>query len=278
MNARGTLLEEHLALGAHFDDGRITRYDREEGAEDAPVRLADLTHMDMLLVSGACAEAFAGAALAGERLSVGTCAFEPVLTGDGSLIAVPLVARTGDAEYVAFDATERSEVLTGWLSFLAQVESKDGFRPYEGLVTEEVTASHAVLLLEGAGASRVLADYLGDQPLPTPGTVRQVRLDALEAIVVTLPAAATPCYLLLVAPRHARVLWRSILSFPEVAPIGMSALERVLARRLPWLGLTGTADAIPAETHARTLAAERLLRDSADFVGARALKDQVPEE
>ena len=29
MNARGTLLEEHLALGAHFDDGRITHYDRD---------------------------------------------------------------------------------------------------------------------------------------------------------------------------------------------------------------------------------------------------------
>lgn len=271
MNARGTLLEEHLALGAHFDDGRVTHYDREEGSETAPVRLADLTHMDMLLVCGASAEAFAGAAFAGERLAIGTCAFEPVFTGDGSLVAVPLVARTGNSEYVAFDATPRAEVLSGWLSFLAEVESKDGYRPYEGLSIEGVTATHAVLLLEGTGAPRVLADYLKDQPLPAPGTCRQVRLDALEAIVVTLPAASTPCYLLLVAPRHARVLWRSILSFPEVAPVGMSTLQHVLGRRLSWLALTGTTDAIPAEAHRQALAAGGLVRDAADFVGARAL-------
>jgi aminomethyltransferase len=229
--------------------------------------------MDTLLVSGPCAEAFVGAAFAGKPLAVGTCAFEPALTGDGSLVAVPLLARTGEAEYVVFDATARAEVLSGWLSFLADVESEDGYRPYEGLATEEVTAAHAVLLLEGTGASRVLADYLGDQPLPVPGTVRSVRLDALEAIVVALPASTTDCYLLLVAPRHARVLWRSILSFPEVVPVGMTPLERILTRRLPWLAMTGTEDAIPADVHAQALANASLFRATPDFVGARAIRD-----
>lgn len=270
MRDRGPLFEEHLVLGARFgDDGLVEGYANETGE---PWRegacLADLTHMTCFVFGGSAAVPFVRATFAGRGLEAGECAFEAVLTGDGAIASVPLLCRTGQAEHVVFDASARSEILEAWLSFVSAIE-QNGYRPYQDLVVDDATATHATLLLKGPAARRILADYLGEQEMPEAGRVAELTLDAMPAIVVALPEPLRDGLLLLVSPAHARVLWRSLLSFPEVTPIGKAALARGLEQDLGWwAGLSATDVIRPTRER---LEGWGLLRSTSDFIGARAL-------
>lgn len=275
---RGELYQEHLLLGAQFGEGRFPhlalplRYatgQGEAGAFSSGAALADLTGTRSLLVSGAPAQAFCEAAFAGRRLAVGECRFEPVLGGDGTLMSVPLLARTGDAEYVLWDASERYELLAGWLEFLAGV-SQNGYAPYEGLQREDVTGRLVPLVLWGPGSAHVLGDYLsGGASLPGHGHVHDVRLDRIPAIVAAPPTPDGSCRLVLVPPSYARTIWRSLLSFEEVAPVGQKALVAHAEDQLGWLGWVEDTDKVVPT--ARELEKWHLARPDGGFVGARAL-------
>jgi aminomethyltransferase len=157
-----------------------------------------------------------------------------VLSGDGSLIALPYVARTGDAEYLLWDPTERGAALSAWLSFLAGIEQQ-GVRAFDNVAVEDVSGSLHPLLLCGAQAPAVLADYLAEgEACPAAGTVCAVSLDRMQALVAGVPLANLTCYLMLVPPQQVRVLWRSLLSFASVEPMGSEGLDRLVGRRLPW--------------------------------------------
>ena len=49
------------------------------------------------------------------------------------------------------------------------------------------------------------------------------------------PMGDEPCYLVLVPPRAARVLWRSFLSFKVVNPVGSASLANRACDPLPWM-------------------------------------------
>lgn len=275
---RGILYQEHLLLGAQFGEGRLPslclpqRYGDgagEAGAFHDGAALADLSGTRSLLISGTPAQAFCEAAFAGRRLAVGECRFEPALGGDGTLMSVPLLARTGDAEYVLWDASERFELLSGWLEFLAGV-SQGGYAPYAGLEREDVTGRLVPLALWGPGASHVLEDYLASGvSLPPEGHVRDVTLDRIPAIAALPPTKDGTCHLVLVPPAQARTLWRSFLSFDEVTPVGAEALVRQAEQELPWLGWVEDTDKVVPT--ARELEGFGLTRSGGGFVGARAL-------
>ncbi len=271
----GVLYREHVLLGAEFaaDEQTGVLGVRSYANEASPghvregAALLDLTGSCYLLVSGADAQAFAETALCGRRLAVGEVAWEACLTGDGALVSVPLVVRTGDSEYVIADSSERRQTLFSWLGFLAKIEQK-GTRAFGNASVEDAHEMLVPLMLIGAQARSVLSDYVRvASELPRTGTVKSVRLDAISTVVARADAPYD-CYLVLAPPPSARPLWRSFLSFDAVAPMGTRAAHE-LVRGLPWGSLLGSSDAIRATRE--QLFGWGLMREGDDFVGARGI-------
>lgn len=271
------LYGEHLVLGATFgEDAVVASYAHEASGdvlESYQATLCDLTHMQVLYFAGPDAPSFAHAAFAQTPLAVGSCGFGAVLTGDGNVASVPLLARTGNQEYVALDPSRRADVLSAWLSFLSNVSS-DGYAPYANMQTQDATATHVVLLLEGPAAPRVLEDYLGDQHLPKTGRVASVLLDRIPCIVLNTGNGDRPAFILMVPPHAAVALWRSFLSFTEVTPIGTDAFTRMTTQRHPWYNKLNEANG-SLSLPAKDLMQWGLVRNTDDYVGARALRSRM---
>lgn len=270
---KNALYAEHVLLGAEFaDNGTVWDYayerDDVQDADENVAFLADVSHLTTLLFSGEGADSFAYAAFGGKELTVGSCAFEAALTGDGSIASVPLLARTGVSEFVAFDLSSRADVLVGWLSFLKSV-SQDGYAPYESVQMEDATGTHAVLALWGKAATSVLSDYTACESLPREGEVASCMLDKIHCIIARLPVKNCPCYLVLVSPRIAVVLWRSFLSFANVNPVGMKGLQAELRAEFSWYCALDETQQVRIDK--QDLAREGLIREVPDFVGARGL-------
>ncbi|MBO7675780.1 MAG: hypothetical protein J6S63_12365 [Atopobiaceae bacterium] len=269
-----TLYEEHLVLGASFGkDAIVSTYAHEASLgrpEHLSASLTDLSHMRLLLFSGADANAFAQAAFAQEPLEVGHSSLGAVLTGDGHVASIPLLARTGSQEYVALDLSPRADVLSAWLSFLANVSS-NGYAPYANMDTQDATGTHVVLLLRGPAAPQVLEDYLGEQTLPRAGRVASVMLDRIPCIVLNVSEHDDLAYLVMAPPHSSVALWRSLLSFTEVTPLGTAALERLAMDRHPWLRMLFDATG-SLYIEEEDLMRWGLVRKADDFVGARALR------
>lgn len=271
------LYDEHLLLGGIFegDDPLLAtpvRYGDASGEADAfshGCALCDLSGMTGILVSGPGADSFVAASCANDALAVGECAFGAVVTGDGSIASVPLVARTGDQEYLIWDASERGLMLQPWLGFLRDIE-QDGFRPFGEVEVEDVSDALVPLLLWGPDARAVLADYVSDvSVLPAPGCIRNVRLDRIECLVAAPSNPRYHCMLVLAPPAAARALWRSFLSFTQVNPVGTFSLAAHATQELPWMEAVLASDRLE-------LALDQLLdwglaRTEGGYVGHRAL-------
>lgn len=271
---------EHALLGALMGGGDgiapVLSYPSEQaghvGAEGAA--LADLSGSCYLLVSGPEAALLARSALAGRPLCVGDVAFEAALSGDGGLVSVPLALRTGDSEFVMLDLSPRASLLEAWLGFLSSVE-QGGERPFGEVEVEDASEMLVPLLLAGPAADRVLADYVSSPgDLPGPGSVRNVNLDRISCLVACAPVvdgAAVRRYLVFVPSVAARVLWRSLLSFPEVDPVGTVHAGRLLLGDAHWASDLESEDAVRVPRG--DLMSWGLLRDSNDFVGSRGIGD-----
>lgn len=275
----GVLHDEHVYLGARFapSPDRMTSVPAEysgeadiDHARDGAL-LSDLSGCTHLLVSGRPAESLCETAFCAEKLAPGEAGFEPALTGEGAVSSIPLVARTAESEYLVLDASERGPILGAWLGFLAGV-SQDGYAPYEGVEVENATDLLVPLLLVGSDARRVLGDYLSDaSEIPATRQVRRCSLDRIQSFVIGLPevSGSLPGYVLLVPPQSAVVLWRSLLSFADVDPVGHDAVATLVREELPWGGLLDERGKALASRD--ELTAWHLIRESDDFIGRRSL-------
>ena len=272
------LYQEHLLLGALF--GELEAFlaaplhygnpqaERESFAEGCA--LSDLTGMTSILVTGEGAESFIATACACEALAVGSCSFGAVVTGDGSIASVPLVARTGNNEYLVLDPSERGLMLQPWLQFLANIE-QNGFKPFASVKVEDATDALVPLLLWGPQARAILADYVPTiDALPEAGHIRNVRLDRIECLVACLPLADEEAYVVFAPPAMARTLWRSFLSFGSVAPVGIHQLGSKARASMPWMKRVLSQDRFEATLE--ELLEWELARAERTFVGARALE------
>ena len=117
------LLQEHGYLGASIEDGRVVSYLNETPVTEAleGVALFDLTGACYRFISGMGAQSLVEALTASRCLVPGSCSFSAVLSGDGSVVSVPILVRGGEHEYVLVDPTPRREVLGGWLSFVSAI-------------------------------------------------------------------------------------------------------------------------------------------------------------
>ena len=237
----------------------------EEALKDCA--LIDLSGIGYTLVSGTSAQNFVEAVFAGKQLEVGETSFECALTGDGSLSSIGLLARSGQNEYVVLDASERSLVLDEWLSIIASVE-QNGVAPYEEVSLEDATPLLTPLLLAGKKAKKVLMDYLGEQKLPEDSKLCNLMLDqTIPALVANVSTKKVPAYLVMVPPVHTVILFRSLLSFETVHPLGHKQLIEGLKTYLPWFSeLASNTKVVVAKDK---LEGWGLLRASDDFIGAR---------
>lgn len=237
----------------------------EEALKDCA--LIDLSGIGYTLVSGTSAQNFVEAVFAGKQLEVGETSFECALTGDGSLSSIGLLARSGQNEYVVLDASERSLVLDEWLSIIASVE-QNGVAPYAEVSLEDATPLLTPLLLAGKKAKKVLMDYLGEQQLPEDSKLCNLMLDqTIPALVANVSTKKVPAYLVMVPPVHTVILFRSLLSFEMVHPLGHKQLIEGLKSYLPWFSELATNTKVVLAKD--KLEGWGLLRTSADFIGAR---------
>ena len=237
----------------------------EEALKDCA--LIDLSGIGYTLVSGTSAQNFVEAVFAGKQLEVGETSFECALTGDGSLSSIGLLARSGQNEYVILDASERSLVLDEWLSIIASVE-QNGVAPYAEVSLEDATPLLTPLLLAGKKTKKVLMDYLGEQKLPEDSKLCNLMLDqTIPALVANVSTKKVPAYLVMVPPVHTVILFRSLLSFETVHPLGYKQLVEGLKTYLPWFSeLASNTKVVVAKDK---LEGWGLLRASDDFIGAR---------
>ena len=237
----------------------------EEALKDCA--LIDLSGIGYTLVSGVAAQNFVEAVFAGKQLEVGEASFECALTGDGSLSSIGLLARSGQNEYVVLDASERSLVLDEWLSIIASVE-QNGVAPYEEVSLEDATPLLTPLLLAGKKAKKVLMDYLGEQKLPEDSKLCNLMLDqTIPALVANVSTKKVPAYLVMVPPVHTIILYRRLLSFETVHPLGHKQLIEGLKTYLPWFSeLASNTKVVVAKDK---LEGWGLLRASDNFIGAR---------
>lgn len=237
----------------------------EEALKDCA--LIDLSGIGYTLVSGVAAQNFVEAVFAGKQLEVGETSFECALTGDGSLSFIGLLARSGQNEYVVLDASERSLVLDEWLSIIASVE-QNGVAPYAEVSLEDATPLLTPLLLAGKKVKKVLMDYLGEQRLPEDSKLCNLMLDqTIPALVANVSTKKVPAYLVMVPPVHTVILFRSLLSFETVHPLGHKQLIEGLKTYLPWFSeLASNTKVVVAKDK---LEGWGLLRASDDFIGAR---------
>ena len=237
----------------------------EEALKDCA--LVDLSGISYTLVSGTVAQNFVEAVFAGKQLEVEETSFECALTGDGSLSSIGLLARSGQNEYVVLDASERSLVLDEWLSIIASVE-QNGVAPYAEVSLEDATPLLTPLLLPGKKAKKVLMDYLGEQKLPEDSKICNLMLDqTIPALVANVSTKKVPAYLVMVPPVHTVILFRSLLSFEMVHPLGHKQLIEGLKTYLPWFSELATNTKVVVAKD--KLEGWGLLRTSADFIGAR---------
>lgn len=237
----------------------------EEALKDCA--LIDLSGIGYTLVSGTSAQNFVEAVFAGKQLEVGETSFECALTGDGSLSSIGLLARSGQNEYVVLDASGRSLVLDEWLSIIASVK-QNGVAPYAEVSLEDATPLLTPLLLAGKKAKKVLMDYLGEQQLPEDSKLCNLMLDqTIPALVANVSTKKVPAYLVMVPPVHTVILFRSLLSFETVHPLGHKQLIEGLKTYLPWFSeLASNTKVVVAKDK---LEGWGLLRASDDFIGAR---------
>ena len=237
----------------------------EEALKDCA--LVDLSGISYTLISGAVAQNFVEAVFAGKQLEVGETSFECALTGDGSLSSIGLLARSGQNEYVVLDASERSLVLEEWLSIIASVE-QNGVAPYAEVSLEDATPLLTPLLLAGKMAKKVLMDYLGEQQYQDDSQLCNHMLDqTIPDLVANVSTKKVPAYLVMVPPVHTVILFRSLLSFEMVHPLGHKQLIEGLKSYLPWFSELATNTKVVLAKD--KLEGWGLLRASADFIGAR---------
>ena len=237
----------------------------EEALKDCA--LIDLSGIGYTLVSGTSAQNFMEAVFAGKQLEVGETSFECALTGDGSLSSIGLLARSGQNEYVVLDASERSLVLDEWLSIIASVE-QNGVAPYAEVSLEDAAPLLTPLLLTGKKAKKVLMDYLGEQKLPEDSKLCNLMFDqTIPALVANVSTKKVPAYLVMVPPVHTVILFRSLLSFETVHPLGHKQLIEGLKTYLPWFSELASNTKVVLDKD--KLEGWGLLRASDDFIGAR---------
>jgi|GEM_PF-3038028 len=272
------LESEHRDLGARFGDfgpyevpldyGEAETLDDEL---DHPL-LADASYQGLLRVSGKDAYLFLHTMCTADLStldSIGSFTPSLVLTGEGEVIDLIDIFVTGDDEYLIIANAPHAEELFAWLDAHSMLEDKEG-KVFPDLELSDESGLLAQFVLLGPGAVVPLED-MAETPFeraPHDNAISLLKLDEVPAMVAHVEIENTDVYRIFVPSDRAALVWRSLLSFPEIQVIGLRNYQRILERASLLLpDMESPAYQTPSEA-----GMVRLLRNERDFVGAHALE------
>lgn len=139
------------------------------------------------------------------------------------------IIRSGEHEFMLLTRFDQAASLYSLLEEYAECGVEDKLEEGQILLSDE-TDSFAGICIAGPQADYVLAemgkasDELAEEKLKAlpDFTLGMMRLDTAPTLIFHI---SLECYYLFVPPTYARGLWRGLLSFHEVSPIGRHAFE-----------------------------------------------------
>lgn len=223
---RTPLYEEHLALGARMVDFagfempvQYAGIMEEHLATRESVGIFDVSHMAQFRVCGEDSKVFLQRMLSNDLDKideVGAAQYTLLLDDDGNIIDDLIVYHTGFEYLVIANASNRHEDFA-WLTAHAT----------EGVELCDESDRTALIAVQGPKALEVMGELCGD------GWVAPERFNIASATIMgTVPAlVARTGYTgedgveIVLRNEDAVAVWRALLSFPEVTPVGLGARD-----------------------------------------------------
>ena len=139
-----------------------------------------------------------------------------MLDDEGHIIDDLIVYHTGDIEYLIIANASNHDVDFEWLSQHAPADLE--------LVDESDRTS--LIALQGPAALAIVSELAGEgwEP-PARFTIREAMLDTIPALVARTGYTGEDGVEIVTAARSAPRLWRALLSFGEVTPVGLGARD-----------------------------------------------------
>jgi aminomethyltransferase len=223
---RTPLYEEHIALGARmvaFAGWEMpVQYDgilEEHRAVRRSAGVFDVGHMAEFRVFGFGAFDFLQRMLTNDLHKIaelGAAQYTLMLDDDGHIIDDLIVYHTGDLEYMIVANAGNHETDFEWLKAHAP----------DDLEIVDESSRTSLIALQGPGAIRVVRELAGAgwEP-PERFMVAEAMLDSVPALVARTGYTGEDGVEIVTGIRHAPAIWRAILSFPEVSPVGLGARD-----------------------------------------------------
>jgi len=241
---RTPLYEEHLALGARMVPFagyempiQYTGIVEEHNAVRTSAGVFDISHMATFRVFGFGAFTFLQTLLTNDLNQIhelGSAQYTLMCDEDGGIIDDLIVYHSGDLEYlVVANAANRTTDLD-WLERhcpegLRLAGTSEGTEPAADLV-ELVDESDrtALIALQGPKALTVFRELAGDggeAGVPTRFHIAEGRVGSVPVLVARTGYTGEDGVELVCHESHAVALWRAILSFEDVTPVGLGARD-----------------------------------------------------
>jgi glycine cleavage system aminomethyltransferase T len=239
-----------------------------------PLRFADISALGKLRVSGEAAPRFITTMFTADTSpldEIGGVTASLLLNGEGGVIDLVSLIRTGDVEYmVVTDGPCRQEAYD-WLSAHSEL-TDDAGAVFPGLAVTDESPQLACIALFGEGARAVLTELAGAEltAFPHTGALTMAQLDTVAALILSSPALPGESYEVFCPPAAAEGLIYAFMSFPEIAPATFDEYAGQRVQAGTWFTAADSAEYVfPDEA-----GLGHLLRPSADFVGAQAVSAQ----
>jgi glycine cleavage system aminomethyltransferase T len=238
------------------------------------LNFCDMSTLGKLRISGAAAHDFVHIMFTAdvtplERL--GGAVASLLLTGEGEVIDVVLIIRTGDDEYMVTTSAETVDEAFEWLNAHSAITDEAG-AVFDGLAVTNETAALATVVLFGTG-SRAVLDELSAQSFetaPRTGRLTMAQLDTVPVLALESPVlpGTGEVFELYCPPASVEGLMHALLSFPEIDPLTPADYRALRVAHGTWFA--PATDAAYVRPHETGFA--HLLRPQGDYVGARALE------
>lgn len=254
-------------------------------AKENSTYFCDISRLGKIHVSGASAPEFIRVMTTVEPWRVetpGQAARALVLNGEGEILDLIMIARTGEQEFLLIGNAEPAAELVEWLQAHAKLADNEGVLVFEDIEIQDSTAPVAALALYGPEAQMVLdelsagdvSEELGDKSiaLVTIGKlpVMVLRWPWLNASAQDMPLVLEgEVFELYFSAQVVEEFKTILLGFAELDPESYDEYVDRRQKAHTWFGAAEDAAYLKPET-AGLLA---LLRTDHDFVGAKALKE-----
>jgi aminomethyltransferase len=276
--AHTPLFEEHLALGAQMVSfagwampQEYTSAEEEHRAVRSSAGVFDLSHLGMVRVFGFGAFDYLQRLLTNDLAQIaelGAAQRTLMCDEDGGIIDELTVYHSGDLEYL---------IVTNAATRLTDMDWMERHRPAEADLVELVDESErtALIGLQGPVALDVFRELAaastprGHDPVPERSSLGEARLDSVPALVARTSDTGEDGVQLVCHVSTAPTLWRAILSFAEVTPVGLAALDVLsleMGYRLYGRDIDRGVDPISAAL------GDLVCTEKGDFIGREAIE------